>query len=134
MSKAIKKSKLKEDFEGLCELYLRIFCNKQELEYEENAWIGRVGEVAMIGDYFINFHDLRYDIDNDVPKGVYFEWYDYDTRCAMAECTRKINYPSWAKGAPKPYTEAELQKIETMRNDIDEATRKFHEYLKENGF
>lgn len=132
--KSEARQTLRLEFENLCEEYLRIFCTKHELDYEEDAWVGQVGEVAMLGDYFVNFHDMRYDIDNEVPEEAYFEWYDYDLRCALAECSRKINYPSWCKGAPKPYSEEELRNIEKMRNEIDEATRKFHEYLKENGF
>jgi hypothetical protein len=35
------------------------------------------GEVLTVSDYEINFSDVKFDIENNIEKGKFFEWYDY---------------------------------------------------------
>jgi len=50
----------------------------------------------MFGDYYINITDIRFDLDNEVPKDLFFQWYDQSVEAAMkSEST--INYKNFVK-------------------------------------
>lgn len=116
----IDKIKLKKYYEGMCEDYVKVFAEKHEMEFE--GWVGdAVGGVATFGDWFFNLDDIRYDVDNDVPNDEIIKWIDYTSRCYALGCPKTINFPSWIKGAPKPYTEEELDKIEEAHRRVGEA-------------
>ena len=68
---------LKERYKNICNEYLQRFCTKHGYHYEpDDAWIaGDAGGCAKIGDYVFGFDEIRYDIDNDVPKGKILDWY-----------------------------------------------------------
>ena len=121
----------KKAFAGVCDDYLKAFCEKHEFCYEDSYWVGdEPGGIACIGDYFVRFVEMAYDIDNDVPEEMFLKWYDYDLEIGSLEldyreviCAReftKINYPSFCKGAPLPYSNED---IELMRDDIKSMDR-----------
>lgn len=73
--RTIQLSKLKEQYKFVCEQYLNKFINKQG--YEFTGWIGEVGDIAcFIEQYFFDMNDIRYDINNQLPKGLIFQWQD----------------------------------------------------------
>jgi hypothetical protein len=74
--------------------YTQLFCDKHEVEYNPENWIGGKGEVIEIGDMFINFSDIRIDLEEKVSKEIFAEWYWNVTENNLLF----INYKSWIKG------------------------------------
>lgn len=121
------QGKLFENFAKACEDYIRAFEEKHEtmLEY----WV-ELGEVACMGDRFYNFCDIRYDIDNGVKVGEIEEWDDYCVTLCELECTKKINFRSWVKGAPRPYSEEDLTKIVKLHDEVERAKKRLEDAVR----
>lgn len=123
---------LKYKFKEVAEAYLELFCEKHDYDYENDSWIGgRVGEVAVLGDDFYDLNDIRYDIDNNIPAGEIEKWTAYFLRLEELECPKKINFQSWCKGAPLPYSEDMLNNIEDARERVKEAKKELESLLKD---
>jgi hypothetical protein len=86
---------LKQQFENLVDQYLTLFCEKQEVNKDNNSWCaGDIGEVIEINDAYLNFDDIRLDIDTNQPKGNIFKWY-WENEYLEGKI---INYYSYTKG------------------------------------
>lgn len=72
-----KLDRLKQNYELACDAYITAFVYKHG--YEFTGWVAdQVGGIAeFIEQYFFNMEDIRYDIDNKLPKDKIFEWQDY---------------------------------------------------------
>lgn len=90
----MKKSLLKNRFDLICSEYIKKFEEKQELYFE--GWVGdNIGEIATFGDvYFFNFDDIRYDIDNEIVRGLIKNW----LHDSINNKYKNINYKSYAQG------------------------------------
>ena len=65
---------LKSRFEKVCNDYAKAFCEKQDVEIE--YWVADdPSGICEIADLFINFNDMRLDIDENIPVGLIFEYY-----------------------------------------------------------
>jgi hypothetical protein len=83
---------LKSEFAKVCSIYIQMFCIKNETTFD--GWIGGdVGEIANIADMFINFSDIRLDIDTNQSSGTLIKWY-----WENLETDFPINYRSYMKG------------------------------------
>ncbi len=94
---------LKERYSDLCNLYVEEFIKKHELTTDDD-WVGNeVGGIVTIGDCFINFDDIRLDIDKNAPKHCFFKWYyetlDYINEKGTTEGC--VNYKSYLMGYGK---------------------------------
>jgi len=88
-----KIEKLKENYETICNKYITIFCEKQEMDF--NGWIGDIiGGIAICNDFYFNFDDIVLDINFDQPKGDIIDWY-FDN---LEIQDKYINYYSYIKG------------------------------------
>lgn len=111
---------LQYDFRVAVSAYVNAFCKKHGWRYEADGWVsGDVGGVILIGDRYIDFDDIRTDIDNEFEKDAFVEWYDYSQRCAELRCPKRINYKSFAMGAPLPYSKDVLDNIAKMQMEIE---------------
>ena len=71
-----QNKRLSELYAGVVETYIEQFQQKQEVDCL--YWIAdNVGGIIDCSDRFLNFHDIKYDIDNNVPVGMILDWYDY---------------------------------------------------------
>ena len=71
------------------------FFDENTGQYSSYDWVGdEIGGILELSGYYINFDDIRRDIDESISKDVYFEYYDY---CVEKE--KKINYKSYLMGA-----------------------------------
>lgn len=123
---------LKDRFSEVANEYLKEFCEKHDYDLENAAWVGQsCEEVAVCGDDYYNLYDIRYDIDNDVPVGEIEDWTEYCLRLLELECPNTINFPSWAKGAPKPYSEVMLNEIERAKKRVEEAKHELEILLRD---
>ena len=126
--------KVKKQFEDAVEAYAKAFCEKHGLQYAGSYWVGdEVGGLLSLEERMIDFSVIRYDLDNDVPAGMFDEWDEYCDRIMDIEnrysilynpdrtqgLLRHINYPSWCKGAPT-YSESELDSMETEISQMED--------------
>lgn len=122
---------LKKRWRSICYDYVQEFIRKHDLvEYGEWYWVSDdPGTVLCIADYFINFDDLRYDIDNDILETMFFRWYDYSTMLTLYDL-KQVNYRSYVKGA-RPYDESDFENIRILRGKVVEAQKKLEDCLNE---
>ena len=100
MKKQTKKiSELEKTFIKITEMYISKFEKKHG--YEFSSWVSdEVGGICcFIEQYFFNFDDIRYDIDNNVKKGLIFKWQDDGVE---NEAKDNINFKSYVMGARFP--------------------------------
>ena len=114
---------LKERYRNICNEYLQRFCIKQGYDYEpDDAWVaGNAGDCVTIGHYVFGFDEIRYDIDNDVPKGKILAWYAYVLEIYALGLPKTINYPSYCKGATLPYSKEKIEEIRTLKKQVEKA-------------
>lgn len=115
---------LKTRYQDICNIYLQEFITKHDFpcEYDSNdVWVGNnPGTIAMLGDFFVAFDDIRYDIDNNIPEEKYIQWYSrYEELSFLG--LKYMNYPSFCKGAPEPYTEEQINNIMVARERVNRA-------------
>lgn len=132
----MKKEELKFSFSNLCLAYLKAFCDKHEYDIEwelehGGVWVGdEPGGVANIGDLWVNFDDIRYDIDNDVPPRVFEQWY-WKALDRATLGVKHLNYKSFCLGAPDPVNQEQLEKIKKAKKNLEEAQIIFDEAIKD---
>ena len=76
--------------------YIELFEKKHELSFD--FWIADLsGTVACFSmDYYVNFEDIRLDLEKDVPKDLFFDWYDLAMDLGL-EDKPIINYYTFLK-------------------------------------
>ena len=111
--------------------YCHQFCVKHGWVYNPDNWVGgRVGETLTVNDeLFIDFRDIKADIDNDFPANMYEEWYRYTNEIMFLGCDKNVNYESFAKGCPLPYSEEQLKAIRLASKRTDEAKQALNDCL-----
>jgi hypothetical protein len=90
-----KRDELRQAYRAVANAYLKAFEKKHHATLE--FWVSdEVGGTAYIGDHYFDFEDIRFDIDNRLPKDMIWEW--SDAAIAMYESGERINLYSWSKG------------------------------------
>lgn len=113
----MKDVTLKQRFAEIADEYLASFCRNYELEYDKDAWVGcDEGTIAMIGDFFVGFDDIRYCVDNNVAFDTWLEHYDYCLDAAELGLPL-INLPSWCMGAPRASKE-QVEHLRELHSDL----------------
>lgn len=88
---------LKAAYEVIVNEYMEIFCKKQDVDFD--GWVGEdVGSVACIADMFLNFSDIKTDVDMEVKSGEIINWYWDNMPQSLGEEPKSINYYSYLKG------------------------------------
>ena len=87
---------LKKKYEKVVEQYIKKFTNKHG--YEFSYWCGpEVGGIACFTDqYFFNLEDIMYDVNNEVKKGMIFQWQDDQVKYDGEY--KSINFKSYVMG------------------------------------
>lgn len=144
-----KKVNLSDRWKEICNEYLRLFCKKHDLTYDPNDWVGGDDWVGTSvqpggGDWFVSMDDIRYDIDHDVEPGKFSEYVEYDERLrdievryglmfdgdsARWERMIHINYRSFCKGTPLPYSSEDLDDMERKLRSFEDKKKEFDEFL-----
>ena len=126
-----QREKLYMDYNSICTRYVDAFCVKHGFDLPEPLfWVGdRVGETIEIADNFYDFNDIRYDIDEGIDVGIIEGYMEYMYDLAMLECPKTINYRAWADGAPRPYTQEQLDAIRKAHNDVAIAKQALEDLL-----
>jgi hypothetical protein len=91
----MKTENLRGQYIKVVDKYLKYFCEKHQLKFQ--GWVGdRFGEIAYFGDnYYINFNDIRIDIDTCQPKDQILNWYD-----SVVYDELSVNYTTWISMHP----------------------------------
>lgn len=125
-------NKLKNDWEKLTIEYVKFFCEKHEMYYEEDSWVGnKIGEIICIGDYYIDFSDIKYDIDNNVPEEKFDLWYWKSLEVYQITGKNYMSYESFCKGAPDIWSDEKLKKIKELQKRAEEAKEELEKYIEE---
>ena len=124
---------LQDCWRNVCSEYVRAFIEKHELDTlnYEDYWINNdPGTIICLNDMYIDMENLRYDIDNDIPKDKFEEW--YWTSVDRAENNLQyINYPAFCKGAPDPIPANQLEEIKKLRKKVEQARQALEESIKD---
>ena len=67
--------KLRDKLDNILKEYIRLFEEKHEAFFEFAVGDDLMG-LLCFGDYLFAIHDIVYDIDNDLPKNLIFQWQD----------------------------------------------------------
>ena len=91
--------KLKTKYEKIVNEYLRIFVEKQDLDIDNCYWVAdRVGEILSVNEqYYFNFNDIRFDVDNNVKERLIFRWQDESLDNYFKKKKYKVNYENYLK-------------------------------------
>ena len=128
MNKAHRELLEKRYVEAVNE-YVQAFCDKHGYGKPEGWVANRVGETLIVSDMFVDFADIKIDIDHNVPEEVFEQWYNYTLRLRELGCKKNINYWSFSLGAPLPYSEDQLKAIEVAKHRRDEAEQALKDCL-----
>lgn len=130
----IENFSLKKRYQDICNIYLQEFITKHDFpcEYDSNdVWVGNnPGTVAMLGDFFVSFDDIRYDIDNNIPEEKYIQWYSRYEELSLLDL-KYMNYSSFCKGAPDPYNEEQINNIKIARERVNRAKEDLEKCMKD---
>jgi hypothetical protein len=77
--------------------YVKLFCKKHELSFD--FWIANItGTIASFSNtYYINFEDVRVDLEKNADKNHFIDWYD-SSLDAHHENKDFPNYSNYLKG------------------------------------
>ena len=91
--------KLKTKYEKIVNQYLIAFVKKQDLDIENCYWVAdRVGEILSVNEqYYFNFDDIRFDVDNNVEAGAILEWQNESLDNYFKKKKYKVNYENYLK-------------------------------------
>jgi len=102
----VKIISLKDRYEAVCLEYIKLFCEKQELDFD--GWVGdEIGGVSsfvsgvasFIGEYYFHLSDIILDIHTNQPKGLILSWQNDDVDFnSSTKDTKHINYKSYTTG------------------------------------
>lgn len=125
-----------ETWRDICDNYLRAFAKKHDydIEYEiqhNYVWIGNdIGSVACIGDMYIGFDDIRYDIDHEIPEDKFDDWY-WKSLDRAERGLKFMNYPSFCKGAPDPISPEKEAELHALHDKVVEAKKALEDAMKD---
>lgn len=126
-----KKRCLCSIYKDICERYVNEFCKKHEYDSPERFWVGDdVGDILVVNDMFINFNDIRYDIDNNIEKHEFEKWYWKSLDVYEITGEKYLNYESFCKGAPDKYDEESLNRIKELKFKLNKEIKKFKNDIK----
>lgn len=110
--------------------YMEIWCRKHSYTYNSQMWVGDdIGGIYMEGDMFVDFRDVRYDIDNNLSEKTFEEWYWYNRELDDYGSETYVALSSYSKGY-RPYTEEQIEEIRKTHEKISELRRKLEELVK----
>ena len=95
-------------------------------------WVGdEVGGVAEMCDYFIDYCDMRYCIDNSVIGDELFSWMDYCVSVKMiSQDIHTPKLPEWVDGN-KGIGDEKLLELEAAARDVKLARMRLEELIDE---
>lgn len=123
---------LKSEWEILCNMYLKKFCDKHKYDFEDCFWVADdYGTIACVSDMFISMEHIRYDIDNNIEKTMFEKWYWKAIEIFELTGQDFMNYESFCKGAPDIWTEEKMEKLREAHMRVYEAEEALRQEIEE---
>ena len=88
---------LRDKLDNILKEYIRLFEEKHEVFFDYAVGDDLMG-LLCFGDYLFAIHDIVYDIDNNLPKNLIFQWQDDSFDSITNPHHKKINLQSYARG------------------------------------
>ena len=83
---------LQTKYQKIVQKYINEFCKKHDTYLE--FWVGSdVGHIAVIGDHFMSFKDIRHDIDTNQPSDNIWDYHDF----ILQHTDEFVHYDVWCK-------------------------------------
>lgn len=90
--------KLTKDFNSAVEAYLKEFNKKHETDADLNDFVaGDIGTIVCVRYCFMDFENIRHDIDNDIAPKLIWKWYYYSLDKGLANKPAS-NFKNYCKG------------------------------------
>ena len=89
--------KLRDKLDNILKEYIRLFEEKHQVFFDYAIRDDLMG-VLCFGEYLFAVGDVIYDIDNDLPKNLIFQWQDDSFDSIINPQHAKINLQSYAMG------------------------------------
>jgi hypothetical protein len=89
--------KLRNKLDSTLKEYIRLFEEKHEVFFDYAIRDDLMG-LLCFGEYLFAVGDVIYDIDNDLPKNLIFQWQDDSFDSIINPQHSKINLQSYARG------------------------------------
>lgn len=88
---------LRNKLDSILKEYIRLFEEKHEVFFDYAIRDDLMG-VLCFGEYLFAVGDIIYDIDNDLPKNLIFQWQDDSFDSLKNPQHREMNFQSYARG------------------------------------
>lgn len=87
---------LKKQLENNITKYVELFCKKHDLYFD--YWVADLTGtiVCLSNEYYIDFNDIRHDLEQDIKKKIFKEWY-YKSMEEHLKNNNFINFTNYAK-------------------------------------
>ena len=110
---------LKEEYAKVCNAYRKLLCEHFDIDFDNSFWVGGdVGRVLELNDYYVNFDDVIYLVDNNISFDVFSEWYDYNIRLKSIDFDIVTpNLKKWCMGCPRN-SETDIIELEKMHKKV----------------
>lgn len=121
---------LKKNFELTANGYLKVLCDKWELDEGYGYWIGdEIGGLYDFADGYvtITYDDMRFCVENDVSLEEYNSWQEYCLFCHDYKQTMP-NFKSWHKGCPRISKEMR-EHLKKLKAEFEQACKEASESL-----
>ena len=108
---------LKNMFDTIQTEYQKKFVEMYDFVLKSSYWIGTV---LFASDYYFDFYDVKYAVDNDINFEFLNKWYDYSFT-VYENFHEKVNLDEYRNGII-PYKEEDiesLQKLQKEKNHIE---------------
>lgn len=126
-----RKTSLTVAYDDACRQYAKVFAEKHGMFYSDDDWVaGDFGTILNLGDYYFNFQEIKYDVDNMIDKDEIIKYYDYSLRAHSLGFERIMNYENWCKGCPR-ISEETFAKAEKLQAEIKRQEEELQELIKE---
>lgn len=89
--------RLRDKLDNILKEYIRLFEEKHEVFFDYAVGDDLMG-LLCFGDYLFAIHDIVYDIDDNLPKNLIFQWQDDSFDSITNPYHKKINLQSYAMG------------------------------------
>lgn len=114
-----QRQELYGKYRGICNEYLRLFCEKYGLEYSPDAWRdNQTGGSAKIGDVCVDMTELVTDCNEGAGKNEYFRWREYNWEVAWLNLAT-MSYREWLSGKPR-IPQEDIDRIKKRQKELYE--------------
>lgn len=108
---------LKNMFKTVKEEYQKKFIEMYDFDLNTSYW---VGTVLFASDYYFDFYDVKYAVDNEIIFEILDKWYDYSLT-VYENFHEKVNLEEYRAGNIhyKEKDVRDLQKLQKEKNHIE---------------